>query len=490
MKIIIFLFLGVLLYPDSVIAQPLDDEVFHEEKKRIKHRSIKRKTLRNENPPNFVIIFTDDQGYQDVGSFGSPNIKTPNLDKMVSEGVKFTSFYAQTVCGPSRAALLTGSYPMRVGTRKNLDAETEHHPRLHKEEITFAEILKKRGYTSAAIGKWDLAGHTQRNYDKDLLPTEQGFDYFFGTPTSNDAFVNLLRNQEVVEREADMSTLTQRYTDETIDFIKKNKDKPFLAYLAHTMPHVRLEASDKFRGKSAAGLYGDVVEEIDWNVGRILKTLNELELAQSTYVFFMSDNGPWLLPGQWRPLGGNAHPLRGGKTSFWEGGFRVPGIMWAPGRIPPGIVNEEIVTTMDIFPTLANLSGSSLPDDRIIDGEDLSWLLHGQAREGAEKNFYYYVRTRLGAIRVGKWKLHLPRPAEEFWGDYIAKEDNFEIEKPMLFNLDKDIGEKNNVASQYPEVVERLLQSAEKARVELGDFDQMGTGQRFFDPEPKRPDLK
>lgn len=482
-------FIALMLLPGITKAQQLADAGYYSLVEDSRTDSITDNRISREGPPNFIIIFTDDQGYQDVGSFGSQNIKTPHLDKMAEEGMRFISFYAQTICGPSRAAVITGCYPMRVATRKNLDAETEHHPRLHEEEITFAEILKEVGYSTAAIGKWDLAGHTQHNYDQDLLPTRQGFDYFFGTPSSNDAVAPLLRNEEIIEQEADMSTLTRRYTDETIEFIKNNKDKPFLAYLAHSMPHVRLEASEQFRGKSAGGLYGDVVEEIDWNVGRIIKTLQDLDLDESTYVFFMSDNGPWLLPGKWRSLGGNAEPLRGGKTSVWEGGFRVPGIMWAPGRIPAGTVSNEIASTLDILPTLAKLSGGNIPDDRIIDGNDLSMLLHGQKEEGPNDAFYYYQRTRLGAVRVGNWKLHLPRPAEEIWGEYIAKENNKDIEQPLLYNLKKDIGEQNNIANQHPEVVEKLLEYAEEAREDIGDFNRMGKGQRFFDKEPRRPDL-
>lgn len=441
--------------------------------------------INRDDQPNFVIIFTDDQGYQDVGAFGSPDIRTPHLDKMAEEGVRFVSFYAQAVCGPSRAALMTGSYPMRVATKQNT---VEQHPRLHDQEITIAEVLRKAGYTSAAFGKWDLAGHSQRNYEPELLPTRQGFDYFFGTPTSNDAFVNLLRNEEVIEREADMSTLTRRYTDEAIKFIKENKDKPFFAYVAHTMPHVKLAASDQFRGKSPRGLYGDVIEEIDWNVGRILSTLKELDLDESTYVIFTSDNGPWYV---WGDQGGSAAPLRGAKASAWEGGFRVPCIMRAPGRIPEGIVCDEVASTLDMLPTLAKLSGGTIPADPIIDGHDISALMHeGEGINSPTEAFYYYQRTRLRAVRADKWKLHLPHLADTIWGDHIAKEDNIDINQPLLYNLETDMEEQHDVASKNPEVVAELLKYAEEARKDIGDYDQLGKGQRFFDAEPRRPDLK
>ena len=242
--------------------------------------------------PNFVVIFTDDQGYQDIGCFGSPDIRTPRLDAMAKQGMKFTSFYAQPVCGPSRAALMTGCYPMRVAERGHTK---QVHPILHEEEITIAEVLKTKGYATACFGKWDLAKHAQTGFFMDLFPTRQGFDYFYGTPTSNDRVANLYRDEKLIEPASDMATLTQRYTDEAISFIRKNQDRPFFVYIPHTMPHTRLDASAKFKGKSDRGLYGDVIEEIDFNVGRILDALDELKLAENTYVLFTSDNGPWLI---------------------------------------------------------------------------------------------------------------------------------------------------------------------------------------------------
>ena len=441
-----------------------------------------------EKKPNFIIIFTDDQGYEDIGCFGSKQIRTPRLDKMAREGMKFTSFYAQTVCGPSRAALMTGCYPLRAAKRNN---QVDVHPYLHAKEITLAEVLKTAGYTTACFGKWDLAGHRQVGYDPKLLPTRQGFDYFFGTPTSNDSVVNLLRNEKVIEKRADMNTLTKRYTDDAIRFITDNKDKPFLVYMPHTMPHTRLGASEQFKGKSKRGLYGDVIEEIDWNVGRILDTVKSLSLDEKTYVLFFSDNGPWVIK---KANGGSAGVLRGAKTSTWEGGLRVPCIMRAPGRIPAGKVCGEIASTLDMMPTLAALAGSKPPGDRVIDGHDISALMHG--RPGAKsptKAFYYYAHTHLQAVRSGKWKLHLPRAAQPpwtpRWARHIKAEDVIDIPKPMLFDLDADIGERKDLADKNPEVVARLLKLAKWAREDIGDYNVAGRNARFYDPQPKRPDM-
>ena len=462
-------------------------------------RQLTVKSRTGDKPPNFVLIFVDDQGYQDLGSFGSPNIKTPHLDRMASEGMKFTSFYAQTVCGPSRAALMTGSYPLRVATKGN---RVDVHPYLHTKEITIAEVLKEVGYTTAAFGKWDLAGHTQdpRRYAPELLPTHQGFDYFFGTSTSNDSRAHLIRNNAVVEQNADMSQLTRRYTDEAIQFIQRSKDQPFFVYIPHTMPHIRLERSDPFVGKSEGGIYGDVIEEIDWNVGRIFQTLKEEGLEENTYVFYMSDNGPWYLgssEGHLRRIGpeaeahgGSALPLRGAKTSTWEGGLRVPCIMWAPGKVPAGTVCSEIASTMDMLPTIAKLAGSKAPTDRVIDGHDISDLLHGvQGASSPTQAFYYYTRTQLRAVRSGPWKLHLPLKADQFWARYSKPEDVIDISKPLLYNLESDISESTDVASHHPSVVENLLQLSEHAREDIGDIDRVGANARFFDAEPKRPDI-
>ncbi len=449
--------------------------------------------------PNFVVIFTDDQGYQDLGCFGSPEIRTPNIDMMAEEGIRFTHFYAQTVCGPSRAALMTGCYPLRLAKKRN--NQHEIHPSLHSREITIAEILKAQGYKTACFGKWDLAGHRQSGYDKSLLPTRQGFDYFFGTPTSNDSVVNLLRNEEVVQPNADMATLTKRYTAEALGFIQNSRDQPFFVYLAHTMPHLKLAASERFRGKSPRGLYGDVIEEIDFNVGRILREIRLLGLEEETYIIFTSDNGPWFLDrhpvlGKQKDKGGfhggNAAPLRGHKTSTWEGGVRVPCVIWGPGRIPPGKVCSEIATTMDVLPTLATLAGSEAPRDRAIDGRDISDLIHG--KEGVlspTTAFYYYAHTQLMAVRSGKWKLHLTRKMNTMqrWNVFHRESDVVDFTTPHLYDLEQDPGEKHNVADKHPSVVWKLSGLADWARSDIGDYDRVGQNARFFDPQPRRPDI-
>ncbi|GAB5559830.1 MAG: sulfatase [Synoicihabitans sp.] len=449
--------------------------------------------------PNFVLIFADDQGYQDIGVFGSPDIKTPHLDRMAAEGMRFTNFYAQTVCGPSRAALMTGSYPLRVATKGN---RVDVHPFLHTEEITIAEVLRAAGYTTGAFGKWDLAGHNQNptRYDPELMPNYQGFDYFFGTPSSNDRHVNLVRNETVIEQDADMSQLTRRYTDEAIAFIKRSKDQPFFVYLPHTMPHIRLERSEPFVGRSEAGIYGDVIEEIDWNVGRIFETLRDEGLDQNTYVFYLSDNGPWYLgssAGHLRHIGpdaeahgGSALPLRGAKTSVWEGGLRVPCIMWAPGKIPADTVCDEVTSTLDMLPTLAQLAGGEAPTDRVIDGHDIRDLMHGVVGATSPTHaFYYYARTQLRAVRSGPWKLHLAQEIDALWSRFSKPDDVLDIPRPLLYNLDTDIGETIDLAAEHPDVVKKLLQLAEHARTDIGDIDRIGQNARFFDPAPRRPDI-
>ena len=450
--------------------------------------------------PNFIIIFTDDQGYQDVGCFGSPDIRTPRLDAMAKQGMKFTSFYAQPVCGPSRAALMTGCYPMRVAERGHTK---QVHPILHEDEITLAEVLKPSGYATACFGKWDLAKHAQTGFFMDLFPTRQGFDYFYGTPTSNDRVAHLYRNEKLIESNSNMATLTRRYTDEAIAFINKHRQQPFFVYVPHTMPHTRLDASPQFKGKSKRGLYGDVIEEIDFNVGRILDALEELKLTEKTYVLFTSDNGPWLiknknladgrLPGD---HGGSAGPLRSGKVSTFEGGVRVPTILWGPGRVPAGVTCDSIATTMDLLPTLAALAGAKTPDDRVIDGEDIRHLFHGDfAKADPDKAYFYYLRVHLQAVRQGKWKLHLPRAKEPIGAApfsrnvHIAPADRIGFEKPFLVDLEKDLGETTDRSGQNPEVVRRLLALAESMRKDLGDYDRVGKNMRFSDSLEKRPTL-
>lgn len=452
----------------------------------------------SELPPNFVIIFTDDQGYQDVGCFGSPDIRTPRLDAMAKEGMKFTSFYAQPVCGPSRAALMTGCYPMRVAERGHTK---QVHPILHQDEITVAEVLKTKGYATACFGKWDLAKHAQAGFFMDLFPTRQGFDYFYGTPTSNDRIANLYRNEELIEKSSNMATLTRRYTDEAIAFIRRNQSQPFFVYMPHTMPHTRLDASADFKGKSKRGLYGDVIEEIDFNVGRMLDAITDMGLAENTYVLFTSDNGPWLIKNKnhadghlKEDHGGSAGPLRSGKVSTFEGGVRVPTILWGPGRVPAGTTCDSIASTMDVMPTFAALAGAKVPTDRVIDGEDIRHLIHGHFDQAdQDKAYFYYLRVHLQAVRQGNWKLHLPREKEPVGAapfsrnTHIAPADRIGFKEPFLVDLKSDLGETTNVAAQNPQVVEGLLALAESMRQDLGDFDRVGANMRFFDPLESRP---
>lgn len=438
---------------------------------------------KKDTKPNFIIVFTDDQGYQDLGCFGSPNIKTPHIDKMASEGMKFTSFYAQTVCGPSRAALMTGSYPMR--NARNDNGETPH-PKLSLSEVTIAEVLKPLGYKTGMIGKWDLAGHNPEQFNPDLLPVNQGFDESFLTPGSNDARVHLIRNKVLVEKNADMSTLTKRYTDEAIKFIQKNQETPFFLYLAHTMPHTKLAVSDAYRGKSDGGLYGDVIEEIDDNVGRILKHLKQSGLDENTYVIFTSDNGPWWIK---KEHAGHAGPLRGAKTSAWEGGLRVPTIIRSPGKVPAGKTSDAVTATIDLLPTIAKIAGAKVPEDRVLDGLDISDIIHGKSNE-LERPYFYYQHKELRAVRQGKWKLHLPhRPNAKSivyrkWPIHCAPKDRVMFTKPMLYNLDTDIAETIDVANKNPEEVVALTKLLDWAKKDIGTWEQRGENARPLGNEP------
>lgn len=447
--------------------------------------------------PNFLVIFVDDLGYSDLGCYGSTTIKTPRIDRLASEGVSLTSFYAQNVCGPSRSALLTGCYPLRNAKKHN---RVTTHPFLHLDEITIAEVLKGQGYVSGCFGKWDQAGHSVYKFDPELMPRKQGFDYYFGTPSSNDAHIQWIENETTIEKEADMATCTQVLTDKTLAFIERNKDKPFFVYLAHPMPHVRLDATPQFKGKSQGGLYGDVVEELDHNVGRIIDFLKEHQLDKNTYVIFTSDNGPWYMeksPGhiKWgqEKDGGSALPLRGHKVTAWEGGPRVPCIVWRPGTVAAGVKSDEIVRTLDFLPTFAAIAGAEVPKDRVIDGVDATDLLHGaEGAKSPSNTFYYYTRTQLVAVRKGDWKLHLPLKEKTFgnWDVFTMDKDILDPSQGRLYNLKTDIGETTDVAAKHPEVVEDLLALAEEVRDDIGDYDRIGKGARFFDPQPKRPDIK
>ena len=401
-------------------------------------------------PPNFIVIFTDDQGYQDVGCFGSPKIKTPRLDRMAAEGMRLTDFYsAASVCTPSRAALMTGCYPPRVSLPSVLFPRSKIG--INPAETTVAELLKKQGYATMCIGKWHL-GHLEP-----FLPTNHGFDAYFGIPYSNDMHHNggvpLMRDTKIVERPVKQHDLTERYTAEALKFITANKDKPFFLYLPHTFPHVPLFASPPFKGQSARGLYGDVIECIDWSTGQILDTLKKLGLDEQTLVLFTSDNGPWLSKGK---NGGCALPLRGGKFTTWEGGMREPTIARWPGKIPAGSVCSEVAGTIDVLPTFAKLAGAAVPTDRTIDGKDIWPLLSGEKGAKSPHEGYFYFRgNRLEAVRSGKWKLRLPPKQRR------RKQPSTDV-PGQLYDLTADISEKTNVAAKHPDVVQRLAALAKQ----------------------------
>ena len=429
-------------------------------------------------PPNFIIIFADDLGYGDLGCYGHPSIRTPHLDRMAAEGMRFTDFYsAAEVCTPSRAALMTGRLPIRSGMchdqfRVLRNVSTGHLP---VSEVTLASALKAKGYATGCIGKWHLgnwvnnpAGHPRRH----------GFDHYFGLPHSNDmnpkpgnpkgapglleqdaAWWNapLFRNEQLLEQPTDQTQLTRRYTEEAVKFIGEHKDQPFFLYLPHTFPHVPLFRSEAFKGKSARGLYGDIVEELDWSVGQVLAALREQKLAENTFVFFTSDNGPWLTQGL---TGGSAGLLREGKGSTWEGGMREPGLAWWPGKIKAGTVTRELAGTMDLFVTCLKLAGAPVPADRVIDGVDLAPVLLGMGRSQRD-TWFYYRGTQLYAVRKGEFKAHfLTRAA---YGQAQPEKHD----PPLLFHLAHDPSESRNIADQHPGLLADIAKEVERHRANL-----------------------
>lgn len=415
--------------------------------------------------PNVVIIFIDDLGYADIGPYGATKQKTPHLDRMASEGMKLTSFYAAPVCSVSRAQLLTGCYGVRVSVPGVFGPASKNG--LHPNETTIAERLKEQGYATMCIGKWHVGDQPE------FLPTRQGFDRYLGIPYSNDMqriakasgkrVVPLLRDDKVIELLTDeqQSKIVQRYTEEAVGFIRENKDKPFLLYLPHTAVHTPIWPGEAFRGKSNNGRFGDWVEEVDWSVGQVLGTLRDLQLDKNTLVVFTSDNGPWLIKGS---DGGSALPLRGGKGSTWEGGVRVPTIAWWPGKIEAGSTCDAVAGTIDLMPTAVALAGGTVPSEPIIDGRDISPLLFGKSTTSPREAHYYFAGNNLQAVRRGPWKLAIATQAETMGKQAL----NDSKQNPRLYNLDEEIGEQTNVADKHPDIVAKLEALANRMAAEIG----------------------
>jgi len=404
--------------------------------------------------PNIVYIFADDLGYGDLSCYGAKDINTPNIDQIAKQGIKFTEFYsASSVCSPSRAALLTGRYPQRMGI--NTVFFPESFTGIPDKEITIPEILKEKGYATGIVGKWHLGHHYQ------YLPLQQGFDEYFGIPYSNDMeSVVYMRGNEVESYKVKQQYITKTYTKEAQKFITKNKDNSFFLYIAHSMPHVPLYASEEFIGTSKRGLYGDVVQELDWSVGQILKSLREHGILENTLVIFSSDNGPWLAM---KEDGGSAGDLREGKTFTFDGGMKVPTVAMWRNRIPEGIINTEVASQMDWFPSIAKITGSSIPKDLVIDGLDISKVL---TDKGNRKNsdLLFFDGKQLQGYRSGQWKVKLPYRGfrGNKWKQFVKAHDT------LLFNLNTDPGEKNNLFEKYPEKAKEILKEMIEKYQDMG----------------------
>lgn len=446
--------------------------------------------MNSSTQPNVIVIFTDNLGYGDLGCYGHPVHRTPNIDAMAREGMRFTDFYVTAgVCTPSRASLLTGCYAQRVDMHVSGIGHAVLQPvaakGLNPDEITIAEVLREQGYSTACIGKWHLGDQPE------FLPTQQGFDYYYGIPYSEDMYprpdkdwpqLPLLRNDRVIEAPVHMPTITERYTNEVIQFIEANKSRPFFIYMPQALPgSVKIpQVGERFRGRSGNWAYGDCVEELDWSTGEIIRALQWHGLDENTLVIFLSDNGT--------PLnhGGSNAPLRGWGYSTWEAGQRVPCVMRWPGTIPAGTECSEVATTMDFMPTFARMAGTTEPQDRVIDGHDILPLL--QAEEGAQspyEAFFYYFMDQLQAVRSDRWKLHLARDDRTAFG---RGREVPPAGEPLLYDMIEDMGETTNLAADHPDVVERLTALAQEMREDLGDTGVEAPGRRpagwVDDPKP------
>lgn len=429
--------------------------------------------------PNVVLIFTDDQGYQDVGVFGSPDIETPNLDQMAKEGIKLTNYYsAQPICSASRAGILTGCYPNRIGIHNALGPGQKIG--INASETTLAEMLKANGYKTAIFGKWHLGD------DLKFLPTRHGFDEYFGIPYSNDMWpfhpwqgevfnfppLPLFENETVIDTLTDQSQLTTQLTERSVDFINRNKDNPFFLYVPHPQPHVPLFVSEKFKGKSKRGLYGDVIMEIDWSAGQILEALKKNGIDDNTIVIFTSDNGPWLAYGD---HAGSALPLREGKGTGWDGGQRVPFIMKYPNKVKAGQISDTPMMAIDLLPTIAEVTQSELPE-KTIDGKSAWNLLSGESSESPQKAYFFYYRVNeLFGVRYGKWKMYFPHRYRTMDGQEPGKDGlpgdyrMIDMEEIELYDIENDISETKNLADENPQVVAEIKVLANEMRSKLGD---------------------
>lgn len=415
-------------------------------------------------PPNIIILFCDDLGYGDLSGYGHPTIRTPNLDRMVAEGMKFTNFYSGSpACTASRYALLTGRFPARSGFDWVLYPGSERG--IHPREWTLAEGLKRAGYATACFGKWHL-GSTKKEY----LPLQNGFDEYLGLPYSNDMLppqhppIALIEGNDTLQLNPGQEQLSALYTERAKAFIRKHGRERFFVYLPYAMPHVPLHPGEAFAGRSPRGAYGDVVEEIDWSVGEILQLLKDEGIERNTLVFFTSDNGPWIIRDS---LGGSAGLLRDGKGSTWEGGMRVPGIAWWPGAVEAGALQLQPASTLDLYATCLALAGQELPAGRSIDGRDISNLLLGKTDAAAtEKPYFYYGPHELQAIRKGPWKLHVITSSQ-------TGRDYFNGKLPLLFNLDADPSEMYDLSAARPDIVRDLMAEIERQKravAEEGSF--------------------